>query len=254
MKVVILAGGFGTRLSEYTDIIPKPMVNVGGKPILWHIMNHFGRYGHNEFVIACGYKSEYIKDFFLRYNTLSSDFTVDLESGSVTPLNREAPNWKVTLIDTGLESLTGTRVKKLQTVIGSERFFLTYGDGVSDVNLDELLSFHVSQNAMVTMTAVRPAARFGELRLEGHRVADFQEKPQLQDGWVNGGFLVCEPEFFSCLPDGDVMLEREPFAKVVSLDKMAAYRHQGFWQCMDSKRDKEYLDALLDSGNAPWMK
>lgn len=253
MKVLILAGGYGTRLSEYTDMIPKPMVNVGGKPILWHIMSHFARYGHTEFVVACGYKSEYIKDYFLRLSSLSSDFTITLSSGVVTPINRVTPDWRVTLVDTGLDTLTGSRVKRLVEHIGEERFFLTYGDGVSDVDLDSLLTFHQEQKSLVTVTAVRPPARFGELELKGDRVINFQEKPQLGEGWVNGGFMVCEPGFLNLIPETNVMLEREPFTNAVQEGMLAAYRHKGYWQCMDSKRDKEHLDKLWDAGNAPWM-
>ena len=252
MKVLILAGGYGTRLSEYTEMVPKPMVPIGGKPILWHIMSHFAKFGHTEFIVACGYKSEYVKDYFLRYSALSSDFTIDLGSGAVSPINRDSPDWEVTLVDTGLDTLTGSRVKKVKEHLGGERFFLTYGDGVSDVDLDRLLAFHKSEDALVTITAVRPTARFGELELEGNRVVDFQEKPQLGGGWVNGGFMVCEPEFLDVIPDQNVMLEREPFSNAVKTGGLAAYQHKGFWQCMDSKRDKENLENLWDAGNAPW--
>jgi glucose-1-phosphate cytidylyltransferase len=253
MKVVILAGGFGTRLSEYTDTIPKPMVQIGGKPIIWHIMQHYAKFGHTEFVVALGYKAEVIREYFLQFNALNSDFTVDLSSGKVNWIGSAAPEWKVTLVDTGLDSLTGTRLKRLRPFLGEERFMLTYGDGVSNVNLDDLVSFHNEHGKLVTMTAVRPAARFGELDIDRGAVKTFQEKPQLHSGWINGGFFVFEPGFIDSIPETNVMLERDPMQKVSQDNELMAFQHEGFWQCMDTKRDMETLSELWDSGEAPWV-
>ena len=196
MKTVLLAGGFGTRLSEFTGLIPKPMVPIGGKPILWHIMKTYANFGHKDFYVALGYKAEIIREFFYNYRILNSDFTVDLASGSVNSHNKDFLNWKVTLIDTGEKTMTGGRVKRMKNIVGNEPFFLTYGDGVSNINIDKLLEFHKSHGKMVTVTAVRPVARFGELNLEKNKVVDFEEKPQLNQGWINGGFFVIEPKFF----------------------------------------------------------
>lgn len=252
MKVVILAGGFGTRLSEYTDSIPKPMVQVGGRPLIWHIMQHYAKFGHTEFVIALGYKAEVIRDYFLNFNSLNSDFTVDLADGSIEWINSSAPNWKVTLVDTGLDSLTGTRLKKLAPHLEGNRFMLTYGDGVANVDIEELLSFHNKHGRQVTMTAVRPSARFGELDIDAGQVKSFEEKPQLHSGWINGGFFVMEPGFLNYIPDENVMLERSPFNSATADGELMAFEHQGFWQCMDTKRDMDGLQALWDSGIAPW--
>lgn len=251
MKVIILAGGFGTRLSEYTNLIPKPMVTIGGKPILWHIMNTYAHFGHNDFYIALGYKSELIKDYFLNYRALNADFTVDLESGDITHHQLESNNWKVTLVNTGADSMTGGRVKRMQSYIGNEPFLLTYGDGVADINLEELLSFHNDHGKMVTVSAVRPAARFGELEMHGNQVSIFQEKPQLHEGWINGGYFVINPEFFELIDGDTTMLEREPLEKVTKAGELMAYKHNGFWHCMDTKRDHELLESLWDQG-APW--
>jgi glucose-1-phosphate cytidylyltransferase len=253
MKVVILAGGFGTRLSEYTDAIPKPMVQIGGKPIIWHIMQHYAKFGHKEFVVALGYKAEVIREYFLQFNALNSDFTVDLSSGKVNWIGSAAPDWKVTLVDTGLDSLTGSRLKRLRPFLGEERFMLTYGDGVSNVNLDDLVSFHNEHGKLVTMTAVRPAARFGELEIDSGSVKTFQEKPQLHSGWINGGFFVFEPGFLDAIPETNVMLERDPMQTVAKNHELMAFQHEGFWQCMDTKRDMETLSELWDSGNPPWL-
>jgi glucose-1-phosphate cytidylyltransferase len=253
MKVVILAGGFGTRLSEYTGSIPKPMVQIGGKPIIWHIMQHYAKFGHKEFVLALGYKAEVIREYFLQFNSLNSDFTVDLSSGNVTWLGSEAPDWNVTLVDTGLESLTGTRLKKLRHFLDDQRFMLTYGDGVSDVDINELIKFHENHGKLATMTAVRPAARFGELEISGGSVSTFQEKPQLHSGWINGGFFVFEPGFLETIPDDNVMLEREPMQNVAEKGQLMAFEHNGFWQCMDTKRDMDTLTELWTSGKAPWL-
>jgi len=252
VKVIILAGGFGTRMSEYTEIIPKPMVNLGGRPIVWHIMHSYAHFGHNDFYLALGYKAEVIKDYFLNYRSLNSDFTVDLSSGAVEPHQTEDVDWRVTLVNTGLNTMTGGRVKRLRSFIGNETFMLTYGDGVADIDIDALLKFHKSHGKMVTLSAVRPAARFGDLDFDGDRVSSFQEKPQLHEGWINGGFFVIEPEFFDLIDDDTQMLEREPLERAVKAGELMAYKHQGFWHCMDTKRDRDLLESMWEKG-APWL-
>lgn len=251
MKVILLAGGFGTRLAEYTNVIPKPMVPVGGKPILWHIMQRYARYGHKDFFVALGYKAEVVKEYFLHYRSLNADFTVDLESGLISPLQQDPVDWRVTLVNTGDTSMTGGRVKRLQKFIGDETCMLTYGDGLADIDLDALLAFHRSHGKLVTVSAVRPAARFGELEMDGPRVTSFKEKPQLHEGWINGGFFVVEPHFFELIAGDDVMLEREPMERAAEAGELMAYRHEGFWHCMDTKRDHELLESLWKTG-APW--
>lgn len=251
MKVILLAGGFGTRLSEYTNIVPKPMVTVGGKPILWHIMKTYAHFGHNDFYVALGYKAEVIKEYFLNYHALNADFTVSLATGKVMPHQGDPVDWQVTLVNTGETSLTGGRVKRMQSHIGNETCMLTYGDGVADIDIEKLLEFHRSHGKMVTMTAVRPAARFGELVINAGCVESFQEKPQLHDGWINGGYFVVEPEFFNLIQGDETMLEREPLELATRSGELMAYRHEGFWQCMDTKRDHELMETLWDRG-APW--
>ena len=251
MKVILLAGGFGTRLAEFTEVIPKPMVPVGGRPILWHIMNTYSYFGHKDFYLALGYKSEVIKRYFLNYSTLNTDFTVNLLTGEVAPLRLSAVDWRVTLVDTGSNSMTGGRVKRMQSYIGGETCMLTYGDGLADIDLNALLEFHKSHGKMVTVTAVRPVARFGELELKGAQVLSFREKPQLQEGWINGGYFVIEPEFFDLIDGDGVLLEREPLELAARAGELMAYQHTGFWQCMDTKRDHELLESLWDKG-APW--
>lgn len=252
MKVVILAGGFGTRLSELTESIPKPMVAIGGRPILWHIMRTYAHFDHNEFFVALGYKSELIKEYFLNYRSLNANLTVDLATGTVLSHQTEEIDWKVTLVDSGLSSMTGGRVKRLQPFIGNETFMLTYGDGVSDIDLDALLRFHRSHGKMVTVTAVHPGARFGELVIDSDKVDSFAEKPQMQHGWINGGYFVIEPEFFDLLEGDSTVLEKEPLESVARLGELMAYRHEGFWQCMDTKRDRDLLEELWQSGKALW--
>jgi glucose-1-phosphate cytidylyltransferase len=252
MKVILLAGGLGTRLVEYTDVIPKPMVPVGGKPILWHIMQTYAHFGHKEFYVALGYKAEVIKEYFLNYRSLNADFTVDLASGEVTAHKLTPVDWRVTLVNTGNDSMTGGRVKRMQSFIGNETCMLTYGDGVANIDLDALLNFHRSHGKMVTMSAVRPAARFGELEMDGARVYSFQEKPQMHDGWINGGYFVIEPAFFDLIAGDNTMLEREPMEQVTQAGELMAFRHDGFWQCMDTKRDHELLESLWVNG-APWV-
>lgn len=251
MKVILLAGGFGTRLAEYTDVIPKPMVPIGGKPILWHIMQTYAHFGHKDFYVALGYKAEVVKEYFLNYHTFNADFTVDLTSGDVSPHQVGSEDWKVTLVNTGDESMTGGRVKRLQKFIGNETFMLTYGDGLADIDLEALLKFHRSHGKMVTISAVRPAARFGELELDGQRVSSFQEKPQMHQGWINGGFFIIEPEFFELIDGDSTLLEREPLEQATKAGELMAYCHDGFWHCMDTKRDHDLLESMWSKG-APW--
>lgn len=253
MKVVLLAGGFGTRFSEFTESIPKPMITIGGKPILWHIMNFYSSYGHDDFYVALGYKSEVIKDYFLNYKALNSNFTIDLSTGIIKPHLSETKDWKITLVDTGLDSMTGGRVKRMKDFIGEDTFLLTYGDGVSDIDLDKLMAFHFNHGKMITMSAVRPSARFGELTLDGSRVESFEEKPQLHDGWINGGYFVVNASFLDLIEGDKTLLEREPLEKAAKMGELMAYQHQGFWQCMDNKRDHETLENLWRNG-APWVR
>ena len=251
MKVIILAGGYGTRLGEYTESIPKPMVTIGGNPILWHIMNSFAKYDHKDFFVALGYKAHIIKDYFLNYRALNSDFTVDLSTGKVKPLNQDAVDWQITLIDTGISSMTGGRIKRMRDFIGNEKCLVTYGDGLSDINLDELVEFHKSHGKLVTVTAVHPAARFGELDIQNNAVLTFQEKPQTKQGWINGGYFVVEPEFFNLISGDSTMLEREPLEQAAEAGELMAYHHDSFWHCMDTKRDLDLLEAMWAEG-APW--
>ena len=251
MKVIILAGGLGTRLSEYTNIIPKPMVTIGGKPMLWHIMKTYAHFNHKDFYIALGYKAELIKDYFLNYRALNADFTVDLSSGDITSHQVESEDWRVTLVNTGEDSMTGGRVKRMQSYIGNEPFLLTYGDGVADIDLKELVAFDKNHGKMITVSAVRPSARFGELNLDGNKVSSFQEKPQLHEGWINGGYFVINPEFFDLINGDSTMLETEPLEQATNAGELMAYRHDGFWHCMDTKRDHELLESLWEKG-APW--
>jgi len=252
VKVIILAGGFGTRLSEYTETIPKPMVTLGGRPILWHIMKTYAHFGYKDFYLALGYKSEVVKEYFLHYRSLNADFTVDLSSGIVESHHVDEVDWRVTLVQTGLESMTGGRVKRMQSFIGNEPFMLTYGDGVADIDIDALLKFHKSHGKMVTVSAVHPGARFGELEIDGEKVVSFQEKPQVTQGWINGGFFIIEPEFFDLIEDDSTILEREPLEEVASMGELMAYHHDGFWQCMDTKRDRDSLEEMWESEMAPW--
>lgn len=249
MKTIILAGGLGTRLSEYTGTLPKPMIRIGDKPILWHIMQIYANFGHKDFYIALGYKSEIIKEFFLNY----SDFKIDFTTGKVTYDPDRNPDWQVALINTGEKTMTGGRAKRVQSYIGNETCMLTYGDGVANIDLDALIAFHRNHGKLITMTAVRPPARFGELELDGDKVVSFKEKPQLGNGWINGGFFVIEPKFFDLITGDETMLEREAIEKAVNLGEIMAYRHEGFWQCMDTKRDLELLESLWAIG-APWVQ
>jgi glucose-1-phosphate cytidylyltransferase len=252
MKVVILAGGFGTRLTEETESKPKPMVEVGGHPILWHILKHYAHHGHNEFFVALGYKGAVIKRFFRDYHHLGGDMTVDLKSGEIQQHARESDDWKVHLIDTGASVMTGGRVRRLQKLLGKDTFMLTYGDGVCDVDLGELLKFHRSHGKIATVTAVRPPARFGGLVFEGDLVKEFTEKPQIGEGWINGGFMVFEPGLFDYLEGDDSILEADALERLAADGQLGAYRHDRFWQCMDTLRDLRTLESLWHSGKPPW--
>ena len=229
MKVILLAGGFGTRLSEFTSTIPKPMVQIGGKPMLWHIMNLYARYNHKDFFVALGYKGEIIKKYF----------------------SEISEKWNINLIDTGQKTMTGGRVKHLQKLIGNETCMLTYGDGLSDINMDTLVDFHKSHRKLITVSAVRPPARFGAIELSGDRVTSFKEKSYLGEGWINGGFFVIEPDFFNFIDGDDTYLEREPLERAVRKGELFAYKHKGFWHCMDTKRDLDNLEEIYLKG-APW--
>jgi glucose-1-phosphate cytidylyltransferase len=253
MRTVILCGGLGTRLSEETQLRPKPMVEVGGKPILWHIMKMYERHGFNNFTLALGYKAEVIKDYFINYHARLSDLQINLGSGDVNYSNPIAEDWNVSLINTGLTTMTGGRLLRLRSHLEpSGTFMLTYGDGVSDVNIQDLLKFHRSHGRMATVTAVRPGVRFGELTIDGSEVTKFQEKPQGAESWVNGGFFVFEPEVFDFIDGDETMLEREPLERIAEQNQLMAYHHPGYWQCMDTIRDKHKLEELWDSGNALW--
>lgn len=252
MKVAILAGGHGTRLAEETAVRPKPMVEIGSKPILWHIMKIYAHYGFKDFVIALGYKGVMIKKYMIDYCALSSDLTVDLKNGDITFHEGNRLDWKVQLIDTGLHTLTGGRIKRLAPYIGNETFMLTWGDGVSDINLHDLLKFHRSHGKLATMTAVRPPARYGHLEFDGERVAEFSEKPQTGEGWINGAFFVIEPKVFDYIEGDDTQWEKEPLERLAKDGELMAYRHTSFWQCMDTLREKHILEKYWHSGNAPW--
>jgi glucose-1-phosphate cytidylyltransferase len=253
MKVVILAGGLGSRLSTLSEFTPKPMVKIGNKPIIHHIMDTYAYFNHKDFYIALGYKPEKIKEYFINYQTLNSDFKINYLSGTISPLNLSEIDWEVTLIDTGKNTMTGGRVKRMMNFTNNETIMLTYGDGVADIDINKLIDFHMSHGKMVTMTAVRPAARFGELQLDGSKVLSFKEKPQMNDGWINGGYFVIEPAFLNLIDGDATLLEREPLERAVSMGELMAYRHEGFWQCMDTKRDHELLESLWAQG-APWIK
>lgn len=252
MKVAILAGGLGTRLSEETIVKPKPMVEVGGKPILWHIMNIYASYGYKEFVIALGYKGEIIKDYFLNYHYHSHSLTVQLKTGDVKIHNNEGEDWIVHLLDTGADTNTGGRVKRVAEFIGNEAFMLTYGDGVSNVNISDLVEFHKEQNKLVSLTAVRPPARFGQMVIEDRRVVQFKEKPQIGEGWINGGFFVLQPQIVNYIEGDQTAWEFESLELIAADGQLSAYQHEDFWQSMDTLRDVHLLNKLWQDGNAPW--
>lgn len=252
MKVAILAGGLGTRLAEETENKPKPMVTIGGQPILWHIMRHYYHYGFKDFAIALGYKGEIIKKYMLDYCSLNSNLTVNLRDGRVRSHGECNLDWTVELIDTGLHTNTGGRIKRLAPYVGNETFMLTWGDGISDLNLQDLLAFHRSHGKLATMTVVRPPARFGLPVLENNQVIEFSEKPQIKEGWINGAFFVLEPGVFDYIDGDDTQWEKEPLEELARDGQLMAYCYTGFWQCMDTLRDKRRLQTLWESGNAPW--
>jgi glucose-1-phosphate cytidylyltransferase len=252
MKVAILAGGAGTRLAEETDIKPKPMVEIGGRPIMWHIFRHYAYYGFNEFVVALGYKGEYVKKYMSDYCALEHNMTVDFSSSTISRHKNYQLDWKVDLIDTGHGTLTGGRILRLKPYVGSGTFMLTWGDGVSDVNLTELLAFHRRHGKLATMTAVRPPARFGHLEFDGDQVIKFSEKPQTAEGWINGAYFVLEPGIFDYIDGDQTQWELEPLQRLSAEGQLMAYRHNSFWQCMDTLRDKLLLQGLWDSGKPPW--
>jgi glucose-1-phosphate cytidylyltransferase len=252
MKAIILAGGLGTRISEETTTRPKPMVEIGGKPILWHIMKSYSAHGIHEFVICCGYKGYVIKEYFANYFLHMSDVTFDMEHNKMEVHQRFAEPWKVTLVDTGEETMTGGRLKRVRDYLGDEDFCFTYGDGVSDVDIAESIRFHKTQKTLATLTAVQPAGRFGALDMDSHRVRGFQEKPQGDGGWINGGFFVLSPKVIDLIKDDSTIWEREPMEHLASNGQLSAYMHRGFWQPMDTLRDKNHLEELWQSGKAPW--
>jgi glucose-1-phosphate cytidylyltransferase len=254
LETVILCGGLGTRLSEETQIKPKPMVEIGGRPILWHIMKIYERYGLTDFTLALGYKGEVIKDYFLNYHARQSDLVVHLKKGQADYSNPTAEDWRVSLIDTGVNTLTGGRLLRLKPHLQSlGTFMLTYGDGVSDVDITALLALHRAHGRVATVTAVRPSARFGGMHINGGQVLDFKEKPQSGEGWINGGFFVFEPAVFDYLEDDSTILEGSPLETLARTGQLMAYEHAGYWQCMDTIRDREALEATCESGQAPWL-
>jgi glucose-1-phosphate cytidylyltransferase len=252
MKVAILAGGVGSRLAEETDVKPKPMVTIGGQPILWHIMMHYAHYGYRDFVVALGYRGEVIKKYMTDHCTLAGNLKVDLRTGDICAENVQRPDWCVELIETGANTMTGGRIKRLQPYVGSSTFMLTWGDGVSDVDLDALLKFHRSHGKLATLTAVRPPARYGHLELDHGQVVKFSEKNQLMEGWINGAFFVLEPEIFDYIDGDDTQWEREPLERLAREGELMAYQHSSFWQCMDTLREKHILEKLWETGQAPW--
>lgn len=252
MKAIILAGGFGTRLSEMTSSIPKPMVEIGGKPMLWHIMNIYAHHGITEFIIALGYKAEVVKEYFLNFYAINNDISIDLASGKVTVHEGKQPKWTIHLVDTGLNTQTGGRLKRLKSWVGDETFLMTYGDGVSDINITESIKFHKEQKRLATITAVHPIARFGGLEIEGFNVVEFKEKNQSKEGWINGGFFVLEPEVFDFIQDDQTSWEKAPLEYLAAQNQLSAYFHKGFWQPMDTLREQQQLETLWQSGKAPW--
>ena len=253
MKVVILSGGFGTRISEYTSLIPKPMIRIGNIPIIEHIMEIYSKFGYEEFFLALGYKSEVIKNYFYNYEINNSNFRINLGDRSITTYGKLEKNWQVNCIDTGINTMTGGRLKRLKDYINKETFLLTYGDAVTDLNIKEVVNFHKSHGKLITVTGVRPPARFGELTINNQQeVLEFKEKPNIAEGWINGGFFVIEPEFLELIKDDSTILEKEPLETAASNNQLMAYLHDGFWYCIDTKRDKDKLEEIINSGNKIW--
>lgn len=252
MKVIILAGGLGTRLAEETDLIPKPMVEVGGRPILWHIMKHYASFGLTEFIVALGYKGEIVKRYFLDYPMLSSSFCIRTRTGEIWRQDGPSDEWTVHLVDTGADTMTGGRIRRVRDIIGNQTFAMTYGDGVSNVNITKLLDFHQNHGKLATITAVRPPARFGGINFDGDRVASFTEKPQVGEGWINGGFFVLEPKVIDYIEGDSTFFEIEPLERLTADGQLMAFRHADFWQCMDTLRDRRLLERLWANNEAPW--
>lgn len=254
MKVLLLAGGMGTRLSEETDIRPKPMIEVGGKPILWHIMKLYSQFGHNDFIVLLGYKGYCIKEYFANYFLHQSDVTIDLRSNNIDIHNNDSEPWRITLLDTGESAMTGARIKRARSYVGEETFMLTYGDGLSDINMDDQLAFHRNHGKAITMAAVQPDGRFGTFEYEANgAVNHFLEKPKGDGSWINGGFFICEPRVFDYISNGDeTVFEQDPLQSLAADGEMYSYKHNGFWKCMDTLRDKKELNELWNSGCSPW--
>lgn len=252
MQVVILAGGYGTRLSEYTDLIPKPMVKIGGEPILKHIMKIYSDYGFKDFYIALGYKGEVIKNYFLNYKSINSDFTVNLKDGTLNFHNGHDDDWRVTLVDTGVNTMTGGRLLNISKYLDDSTFMMTYGDGLSNVNINKLLEFHKRHGKLATITAVQAIPRFGLIELNEDKVTSFSEKPKAKDSWINGGFFVFEKEVINYIRNQETVLEKEPLENLSKDEELHAYKHRDFWQCMDTKRDKDYLEEMAKSNIIPW--
>lgn len=255
MKTVILAGGFGTRISEESVFKPKPLIDIGGSPIIWHIMKYYSYFGCNDFVICAGYKQNCIKEYFCNYYLNSSDITFDMKTNKMTVHKTNSEPWSVTIVDTGLNTMTGGRVKRIRDYIGDETFMLTYGDGVGDIDINALIDYHRKSGKIATLTAVMPGGRFGAMNIEDSGIIrSFREKKKDDGGWINGGFMVLEPEIFDYIDGDEIMLEREPFDRLVSEGQLTAYKHYGFWQCMDSVKDRQLLEGLIAEGKAPWIK
>ena len=252
MKAVILAGGLGTRISEETHLKPKPMIEIGGKPILWHIMKIYSSYGINEFIICCGYKGYMVKEYFANYFLHTSDVTFDMQNNKMEVHQKFAEPWKVTLVDTGLETMTGGRLKKVKSFVGDETFCFTYGDGISNVNISKLIEFHKNNKTIATVTAVQPPGRFGTLDISGNKITKFKEKPAGDGNWINGGYFVLEPSVFDYLKDDITVWEREPLERLAKENQLSAFKHNGFWQPLDTLRDKNYLEELWGSDKADW--
>ena len=253
MKVVLLAGGFGTRISEESQFRPKPMIEIGGRPILWHIMKEYSHYGFNDFIICAGYKQDYIKEYFAHYYMYNSDISFDFaHDNRMEIFNNNAEPWKVTIINTGLNTLTGGRVKRIAPYVNNKTFMLTYGDGVCDVNIKEVLKFHKEQGKICTITAVKPEGRFGILDIKEKLIKSFREKDKQDVGYINGGYMVCEPAIFDYIENDATTLEQQPFERLAAEGQLVPFKHNGFWQCMDTMRDKEKLENLLAANKAPW--
>jgi glucose-1-phosphate cytidylyltransferase len=252
MKTIILSGGFGTRISEETETRPKPMIEIGGRPILWHIMKIYAHYGFNEFILALGYKADYVKKYFLDYVNYSGHLTVHIQNGKSHVTQREQDEWTIHLEDTGFDTMTGGRIKKLSSWVKGEPFMVTYGDGVSNIDIKKLLAFHKEQGKLATITAVRPPARFGGLCMENGLVKEFMEKPLTGEGWINGGFMILEPQVLDMISGSATILETDVLEELARMGQLAAYSHDDFWQCMDTMRDLKYLEGLWSTGNAPW--